>query len=87
MIFDFLKDGYQEVGSSLDLSFDNDSVADEKIPFLAYLADVLKDKTFSPYEPPAGSRQFRDLIAGFMKIYYHIPLTYQVRKFFSTLYY
>ncbi|KAF6139621.1 hypothetical protein GIB67_033625 [Kingdonia uniflora] len=39
IIFDFLKNGFQEISSSLDLSFDDDSVADEKIPFLAYLAN------------------------------------------------
>ncbi|KAL5704794.1 methionine S-methyltransferase [Ranunculus cassubicifolius] len=74
IIFDFLKNGFQETSSSLDLSFDDDSVADEKIPFLAYLASVLKDAPFFPYEPPSGSTQFRNLIAGFMKVYHHIPL-------------
>nr|CAD1824517.1 unnamed protein product [Ananas comosus var. bracteatus] len=73
-IFDFLKNGFREVGSSLDLSFDDDSVADEKIPFLAYLAGFLKENSFIPYEPPAGCLHFRNLVAGFMKIYHHIPL-------------
>ncbi|EHA8588189.1 hypothetical protein COCNU_scaffold004319G000020 [Cocos nucifera] len=54
-IFDFLKNGFQEVSSSLDLSFDDESVADEKIPFLSYLASVLKENSFLPHEPPAGS--------------------------------
>ncbi|THU69872.1 hypothetical protein C4D60_Mb08t19010 [Musa balbisiana] len=75
IIFDFLRNGFQEVSSSLDLSFEDDSVADEKIPFLAYLASVLKENSFLPYEPPAGSMQFRNLIAGFMKVYHHIPLS------------
>ncbi|CAA7400408.1 unnamed protein product [Spirodela intermedia] len=75
VIFDFLKNGFQEISSSLDLSFDDDAVADEKIPFLAYLASVLKSNSFFPLEPPAGSIRFRNLIAGFMKIYHHIPLT------------
>ncbi|XP_029122443.1 methionine S-methyltransferase [Elaeis guineensis] len=74
-IFAFLKNGFQEVSSSLDLSFDDESVADEKIPFLAYLASVLKENSFLLYEPPAGSVCFRNLVAGFMKIYHHIPLT------------
>lgn len=74
IIFDFLKNGFQEVSSSLDLSFDDDSVADEKIPFLAYLASVLKENSTFPYEPPAGSMRVRRLIAGFMKSYHHIPL-------------
>ncbi|OVA19148.1 Aminotransferase [Macleaya cordata] len=74
IIFDFLKNGFQEISSSLDLSFDDDSVADEKIPFLAYLARALKENSFFQYEPPAGSTQFRNLIAGFLKVYHHIPL-------------
>ncbi|KAI3836414.1 hypothetical protein MKW98_008175 [Papaver atlanticum] len=73
-IFDFLKNGFQEISSSLDLSFDDDAVADEKIPFLAYLARALEENSFFQYEPPAGSTQFRSLIAGFLKLYHHIPL-------------
>ena len=34
-IFEFLKDGFHEVSNTLDLSFDDDSVAVEQIPFLA----------------------------------------------------
>lgn len=79
-IFDFLKNGFQEVRSSLDLSFDGDSVAEEKIPFLAYLAGILKENSSFPYEPPAGSTHFRTLIARFMKSYYHIPLATNVRN-------
>eukprot|EP00257_Ricinus_communis_P026922 XP_025014336.1 methionine S-methyltransferase [Ricinus communis] len=73
-IFEFLKNGFHEVSSSLDLSFEDDSVADEKIPFLAFLASELKEKSCFPYESPAGSIYFRNLIAGFLKIYHHIPL-------------
>lgn len=79
VIFDFLKNGFQEISSSLDLSFEDDSVADEKIPFLAYLASTLKNNSYFPYEPPAGSKRFRNLIAGFLKTYHHIPLTADVR--------
>lgn len=82
IIFDFLKNGFQEISSSLDLSFDDDSVADEKIPFLASLASFLKGNSFFPYEPPAGSMHFRNLIAGFMKTYHHVPLTTDVRNKF-----
>ncbi|KAI3448387.1 hypothetical protein Pfo_005052 [Paulownia fortunei] len=74
-IFEFLRNGFHDISSSLDLSFEDDSVADEKIPFLAYLANVLKEISFFPYEPPAGSRRFRSLISGFMRTYHHIPLT------------
>ncbi|KAH6825915.1 methionine S-methyltransferase [Perilla frutescens var. hirtella] len=74
-IFEFLRNGFNDIRSSLDLSFEDDSVADEKIPFLAHLASVLKHLSFFPYEPPAGSRHFRGLISGFMNTYHHIPLT------------
>ncbi|KAI8028499.1 Methionine S-methyltransferase [Camellia lanceoleosa] len=74
IIFDFLKNGFRNISNSLDLLFEDDSVADEKISFLAYLANVLKTSSFFPYEPPVGSRRFRNLIAGFMKTYHHVPL-------------
>lgn len=74
-IFEFLRSGYNEINNSLDLSFEDDAVADEKIPFLAYLASILKENSFPSVESPAGSKRFRDLIAGFMKTYHHIPLS------------
>ncbi|KAJ6427812.1 hypothetical protein OIU84_023252 [Salix udensis] len=73
-IFEFLKNGFHDVSSSLDLFFEDDSVADEKIPFLASFADQLKENSCFPYEPPAGSIYFRNLIASFLKTYHHIPL-------------
>ena len=79
-IFEFLKNGFHEISSSLDLFFEDDSVADEKIPFLAYLASVLKGNSFFPYEPPAGSKRFRNLIAGFMRTYHHVPVNADVRS-------
>ena len=78
-IFEFLKNGFHDVSSSLDLFFEDDSVADEKIPFLASLADQLKENSCFPYEPPAGSIYFRNLIASFLKTYHHIPLNSDVR--------
>ncbi|KMT07867.1 hypothetical protein BVRB_6g145640 [Beta vulgaris subsp. vulgaris] len=74
-VFEFLRDGFNEINNSLDLSFDNDAVADEKIPFLAYLGSVLQENSYLPFESPAGSRRFRDLVARFMKTYHHVPLT------------
>ncbi|XP_037442006.1 methionine S-methyltransferase-like [Triticum dicoccoides] len=74
-LFESIKNGLHEVGSSLDLSFDDDSVADEKIPFLVYLAQFLKDDRPNPCEPPAGCLNFRNIVAEFMKSYHHIPLT------------
>lgn len=80
VIFEFLKNGFQEISSSLDLSFEDHSMANEKIHFLAYLARILKDDSYFPYEQPAGSERFRNLIAGFLKTYHHIPLTANVRR-------
>ncbi|KAE8797653.1 methionine S-methyltransferase [Hordeum vulgare] len=74
-LFESIKNGFHEVSSSLDLSFDDDSVADEKIPFLVYLARFLTDNKPNPCEPPAGCLNFRNLVAEFMKRYHHIPLT------------
>ena len=78
-LFESIKNGLHEVGSSLNLSFDDDSVADEKIPFLVYLAQFLKDDRPNPCEPPAGCLNFRNIVAEFMKSYHHIPLTPEVR--------
>lgn len=71
----FLSNGFQETRGALDLSFSNDSEAEEKIPFLAHLARALEDLSYFPHESPAGSSRFRNLIAGFMRIYHQIPLT------------
>lgn len=81
IIFDFLKNGFQEISNSLDLSFEDETVADEKIPFLAYLASVLKNSSYFPFEPPAGSKRFCSLIAGFMRTYHRIPINQDVRLF------
>jgi len=76
-----LKNGFQEISNSLDLSFEDETVADEKIPFLAYLASVLKNSSYFPFEPPAGSKRFCSLIAGFMRTYHRIPINQDVRLF------
>ncbi|XP_019056463.1 PREDICTED: methionine S-methyltransferase-like, partial [Tarenaya hassleriana] len=74
IIFDFLQNGFEDISSSLDLSFEDEAVADEKIPFLAYLASVLKTSSYFPFEPPAGSKRFCSLISGFMRTYHRIPI-------------
>ena len=78
-LFEILKDGFNEISSSLDLSFDNDSVAAEKMAFLVYLASFLKENKSNPCGPPFGCLNFRNLVAEFMKSYYNIPLTSDVR--------
>ncbi|XP_047086192.1 methionine S-methyltransferase-like [Lolium rigidum] len=74
-LFEIVKNGLHEVSSSLDLSFDDDSVAAEKMPFLVHLASLLKDNKPIPCEPPAGCLNFRNLVVEFMDCYHHIPLT------------
>lgn len=71
----FLSNGFEETRGALDLSFADESAAEEKIPFLAHLARALEDLSYFPHESPAGSSRFRNLIAGFMRIYHHIPIT------------
>jgi len=71
----FLSDGLQETRGAVDLSFPDEAMAEEKIPFLAHLAHALKDLSYFPYESSGGSSRFRNLIAGFMRIYHRIPLT------------
>ncbi|KAJ7559331.1 hypothetical protein O6H91_04G079600 [Diphasiastrum complanatum] len=74
-IFRFLSSGNEEIRGALDLSFVEEAVAEEKIPFLAHLAQALEEYTYFPFELPAGSAKFRNLIAGFLRIYHCIPLT------------
>ena len=47
--------------------------------FLVYLASFLKENKSNPCEPPFGCLNFRNLVAEFMKSYYNIPLTSDVR--------
>uniref|UniRef100_A0ACD6A8S7 Uncharacterized protein n=1 Tax=Avena sativa TaxID=4498 RepID=A0ACD6A8S7_AVESA len=84
-LFEIVKNGLHEVSSYLDLSFNDDSVAGEKIPFLVYLASLLKDNKPIPCEPPAGCLNFRNLVVKFMNSYHHIPLTPDNVVVFSSL--
>ena len=79
-IFHFLSQkGYEETRSALDLAFTSDAVADEKVPFLAYLARSLRSGTMrSANEPAAGSLQFRAQVASFLRLYFRAPLSLQV---------
>lgn len=76
-IFKFLSDGLADTRGAVDLSLD-DTVADEKIPFLAHLARALGMLASFPYELPSGSIRFRNLVAGFLRIYHRIPLSSNV---------
>ncbi|KAI5072948.1 hypothetical protein GOP47_0013054 [Adiantum capillus-veneris] len=74
-IFKFLSKSLPETRGALDLSFKDDSVADEKIPFLAHLARALELTASIPYELPVGNTRFRNLIAGFLCSYHDIPIS------------
>lgn len=73
-IFKFLSNGFQETRGALDLHFEDETVAEEKILFLAHLASALEDTPYIPYELPVGSARFRHLIAGFLRLYHNIPI-------------
>ncbi|CAM6128403.1 unnamed protein product [Calypogeia fissa] len=74
-IFKFLSDGWEQTRSALDLSFQAEAVADEKIPFLAHLARTLHGIDHFPLELATGSSLFGNLISSFMRNYHRIPLT------------
>lgn len=74
-IFKFLSGSFPETRGALDLSFKEESVAEEKIPFLAHLARALEMTSSIPYELPVGNTRFRNLIAGFLCSYHNIPIS------------
>ena len=85
-IFKFLSNSLHETKGALDLSFEDDSVAEEKIPFLAHLAGALETTSHLPYELPVGSTRFKNLISGFLRLYHSIPLSPKVSLFAWFLY-
>ena len=80
-IFKFLSKSFDETKGALDLSFEDASVAEEKIPFLAQLAGSLETTSYIPYELPIGSTIFRNLITGFLRSYHNIPISQNVSLF------
>ncbi|MCO5578032.1 hypothetical protein L7F22_031870 [Adiantum nelumboides] len=74
-IYKFLSKSLPETRGALDLSFKDESVAEEKIPFLAHLARALESTSSIPYELPVGNTRFRNLIAGFFCSYHDIPIS------------
>ncbi|BBN19534.1 hypothetical protein MPTK1_8g11490 [Marchantia polymorpha subsp. ruderalis] len=74
-IFNFLSEGFEKTRGALDLSFKEEAVADEKIAFLAHLAQTLTGMPYFPLELPTGSPVFRGLISSFLRNYHRVPLT------------
>ncbi|KAH7295337.1 hypothetical protein KP509_27G043100 [Ceratopteris richardii] len=74
-IFKFLNKSSSETRGALDLHFQDDSVAEEKIPFLAHLAHALEKTSSIPRELPVGKSGFKNLIAGFFCSYHDLPIS------------
>jgi methionine S-methyltransferase len=66
-------DGWESVRAALDLSYEDDPVAEEKTAFLAHLADLLRERACFPYEATAGSGRFRRHLAEYLERYFGVP--------------
>jgi methionine S-methyltransferase len=66
---------FEESRSGLDLSFDNEELAEEKINFIGNIADWLQQKPNLPYSDTEGEPQLRRQIAQFLRSYWRIPMT------------
>ncbi len=64
---------YIESRNALDLSFTDSAIADEKISFLAHLADYFSQIKYFPYENTQGIKEFRARIADYLWVYFRIP--------------
>lgn len=69
------KPGMEAAMNSLDLSFDDDDLALEKLSFLASLSDRVPGKTTFPYSETQGDENFRKRLAGFFRNYHGIAWT------------
>ncbi|WP_027003972.1 aminotransferase class I/II-fold pyridoxal phosphate-dependent enzyme [Hugenholtzia roseola] len=75
-IFQLLKeDAYQQAKSALDLHFEREEVADEKINFLATLSETLQKNSFFPYEKTEGTDNLRNYFADYLKSYFYVPFS------------
>jgi methionine S-methyltransferase len=75
-IFQLLKEeGYQQAKSALDLHFEREEVADEKINFLATLSETLQKNSFFPYEKTEGTDKLRSYFADYLKSYFYVPFS------------
>lgn len=69
------KPGYEDARSALDLSFQDDALADEKISFLSSLAENMDTPSAFPYERTEGIVDFRRRLAEFFRSYWRVPVT------------
>jgi methionine S-methyltransferase len=69
------QDEFEDSRNGLDLAFENDELAEEKINFIGNLAEWLQQKPNLPYSDAEGEPQLRRQIAQFLRSYWKIPLT------------
>lgn len=75
-IFNLIRqNGFEDSRNGLDLAFDNDDLAEEKINFIGSLAEWLQQKPNLPYSDAEGEPQLRRQIAQFLRSYWKIPIT------------
>jgi methionine S-methyltransferase len=67
--------GFEDSRNSVDLSFNQDEVADEKINFIGSLSEWLQKRPNLPYSDTEGEPQLRRQIAQYLRSYWRIPLT------------
>ena len=66
--------GYEGARGALDLAFQNDAIADEKVSFLASMTEKLNANPSFPYEETEGEAHFRRRLAEYMRSYWRIAV-------------
>ena len=66
------KAGYEDARNAIDLSYPEDTLAEEKMSFLSALAEQFEGPTFFPYEKTAGLQSFRKRLGYFFRNYYRV---------------
>lgn len=66
---------FESIPSSLDLSFEDESVAEEKIAFLARLGELLSERRCFPYGATQGTTRLRNHFSRFLASYLGIEIS------------
>jgi len=74
--------GYRDARNAIDLSYAEDSLAEEKMSFLSALAERLSGSAYFPYEETAGLLEFRQRLGSFFRNYFR--LHWDERHFVAT---
>ncbi|MFZ9519365.1 MAG: aminotransferase class I/II-fold pyridoxal phosphate-dependent enzyme [Silvanigrellaceae bacterium] len=67
--------GFEDSRNGLDLSFNSDDIAEEKINFIGNIADWLQKNPGLPYSDTEGEPQLRRQIAQYLRSYWKVPIT------------